>query len=69
MQRLIHFSDISADLKHKSRRMRTKAEGDEAVLDAFPAATILRYAPLAPNRRVFTAQRARDGRSCATCFA
>lgn len=42
VQRLIHFSDMGAALDHKSVRMRTKAEGDKAVVEAFPEATIMR---------------------------
>ncbi|EFJ44232.1 NADH:ubiquinone oxidoreductase 39 kDa subunit [Volvox carteri f. nagariensis] len=42
VDRLIHFSDMGADVNHKSKRMRTKALGDEALLEAFPSATIMR---------------------------
>ncbi|GLC37331.1 hypothetical protein PLESTB_001135500 [Pleodorina starrii] len=42
VDRLIHFSDMGADANHKSKRMRTKALGDEAVREAFPSATIMR---------------------------
>ncbi|KAG2448737.1 hypothetical protein HYH02_006091 [Chlamydomonas schloesseri] len=42
VQRLIHFSAMGADVNHKSLRMRTKAVGDNAVLEAFPDATIVR---------------------------
>ncbi len=43
MDRLIHFSDMGADVNHASKRMRTKALGDAALLEAFPAATIMRW--------------------------
>ncbi|GFR45652.1 hypothetical protein Agub_g7063 [Astrephomene gubernaculifera] len=46
IDRLVHFSDMGADLQHTSRRMRTKAEGDKALLDAFPTATIMRPADI-----------------------
>jgi uncharacterized protein YbjT (DUF2867 family) len=39
---LVHVSAIGADLKSGGRYGRTKAEGERAVLEAFPAATILR---------------------------
>lgn len=42
VDRLIHFSDMGADLNHKSLRMSTKALGDLAVREAFPSATIMR---------------------------
>ena len=42
VERLIHFSDMGADLKHKSRRMRTKAQGDADLLRIFPDATIFK---------------------------
>ncbi|KAG2498336.1 hypothetical protein HYH03_003596 [Edaphochlamys debaryana] len=42
VERLIHFSDMGADLNHTSVRMRTKAEGDKALMETFPDATILR---------------------------
>lgn len=43
VDRFIHFSDMGADLEHKSKRMRTKALGDKAVMEAFPTATIMRW--------------------------
>lgn len=46
VERLIHFSDIGADEKSASRRMRTKALGDKAVRELFPAATIFKPAPV-----------------------
>jgi len=39
---LIHMSAIGADLQSPSRYGRSKAEGEQAVREAFPAATILR---------------------------
>ncbi|GIL71260.1 hypothetical protein Vretimale_2871 [Volvox reticuliferus] len=46
VDRLIHFSDMGADMNHASKRMRTKALGDEAVRKAFPSATIVRPADI-----------------------
>ena len=43
IERLIHVSDMGADVAHPSRRMSTKAKGDEALMAAFPTATILRW--------------------------
>jgi NADH dehydrogenase len=40
--RLVHVSAIGADKASQSRYGRTKAEGEDAVRAAFPAATILR---------------------------
>lgn len=40
--RLIHISAIGADAKSRSAYARSKAEGEAAVHEAFPAATILR---------------------------
>ena len=40
--RLVHLSAIGADASSPSVYARTKAEGEAAVLSAFPAATILR---------------------------
>ena len=40
--RLVHLSAIGADGASESQYARTKAEGEAAVLAAFPAATILR---------------------------
>lgn len=42
VERLVHISDMAAAPDHKSKRMRTKALGDEALLKEFPEATILR---------------------------
>jgi uncharacterized protein YbjT (DUF2867 family) len=39
---LVHISAIGADLKASGRYGRTKAEGERAVLEAFPRAVILR---------------------------
>jgi len=41
-RRLIHISAIGADRRSSSAYARTKAEGEAAVLEAFPAATVLR---------------------------
>lgn len=41
-KQLVHVSAIGADLKASGRYGRTKAEGERAVLDAFPRAVILR---------------------------
>ncbi|KXZ51581.1 hypothetical protein GPECTOR_12g544 [Gonium pectorale] len=46
VDRLVHFSDMGADPEHASKRMRTKALGDQAVLEAFPRATIFRPADI-----------------------
>lgn len=40
--RFVHISAIGADLKSPSRYARTKAEGEQAVLEEFPDAIILR---------------------------
>ncbi len=42
VERLIHISAIGADAKSRSAYARSKAEGEAAVHEAFPAATILR---------------------------
>jgi len=42
VERLVHISAIGADENSSSRYGRTKALGEKAVLEAFPAATILR---------------------------
>lgn len=42
VQRFVHLSAIGADPESESRYGRTKAEGERAVLDAFPEAVILR---------------------------
>jgi uncharacterized protein YbjT (DUF2867 family) len=42
VKRLIHISAIGANAKSTSEYARTKAEGEQAVLDAFPDAIILR---------------------------
>jgi NADH dehydrogenase len=41
-RRLVHISAIGADAKSKSSYARTKAEGEAAVRQAFPDATVLR---------------------------
>jgi NADH dehydrogenase len=41
-RRLVHISAIGADANSKSAYARTKAEGEAAVRQAFPTATILR---------------------------
>jgi hypothetical protein len=43
VERFIHFSDIGADEKSSSRRMRTKALGDKAVREIIPSATIFKW--------------------------
>ena len=42
VQALVHLSAIGADVESRSAYGRTKGEGEAAVLDAFPQATILR---------------------------
>lgn len=42
VKRFIHISAIGADLKSKARYAVTKAEGEQAVLEEFPDAVILR---------------------------
>ena len=42
IQRFIHFSSLAADPRSPSAYARSKAEGEAAVRDAFPTATILR---------------------------
>ena len=42
VKRLVHISSIGADAKSASAYARTKAEGETAVRQNFPAATILR---------------------------
>jgi NADH dehydrogenase len=42
VERLVHVSAIGADPRSPSAYARTKAAGEQAVLDAFPTATILR---------------------------
>ncbi|GAX76358.1 hypothetical protein CEUSTIGMA_g3804.t1 [Chlamydomonas eustigma] len=46
VERLIHFSDMGADLMHTSRRMRSKAQGDLDVQKIFPSATIFKPGPV-----------------------
>lgn len=50
LERLVHFSDIGADASSASRRMRTKAAGDAALLDPSSGVadkvTIFRPAPI-----------------------
>ncbi|HEX3535184.1 MAG TPA: complex I NDUFA9 subunit family protein [Stellaceae bacterium] len=42
IERFIHFSSLAADPRASSAYARSKAEGEAAVRDAFPTATILR---------------------------
>jgi len=42
VSRLVHVSAIGADAASAAQYARTKAEGERAVLDAFPDATVLR---------------------------
>jgi len=42
IERFIHFSSLAADPRSGSAYARSKAEGEAAVRDAFPTATILR---------------------------
>lgn len=42
IERFIHISALGADPRSSSRYARSKAAGEQAVLDAFPTATILR---------------------------
>jgi NADH dehydrogenase len=42
IERFIHFSSLAADTRSPSAYARSKAEGEAAVRDAFPTATILR---------------------------
>eukprot|EP00455_Lapot_gusevi_P038503 TRINITY_DN4316_c0_g1_i1.p2 TRINITY_DN4316_c0_g1~~TRINITY_DN4316_c0_g1_i1.p2 ORF type:complete len:415 (-),score=186.11 TRINITY_DN4316_c0_g1_i1:305-1501(-) len=46
VERLIHFSAIGADKDSASDFYRSKAEGEAAVFEAFPRATVLRPAPI-----------------------
>eukprot|EP01025_Chloroclados_australasicus_P010682 TRINITY_DN14429_c0_g1_i3.p1 TRINITY_DN14429_c0_g1~~TRINITY_DN14429_c0_g1_i3.p1 ORF type:complete len:354 (+),score=39.03 TRINITY_DN14429_c0_g1_i3:50-1063(+) len=46
VERLIQASCFGADLDSPSNRLRTRAEGDAGVLEAFPDATIMRFGPL-----------------------
>lgn len=46
VSRVIHVSHINADVNSKSKFYRAKAEGEEAVKEAFPGATIVRPAPM-----------------------
>lgn len=47
LERFVHISDLGADPEHASSRMRSKAKGDAAVLEALPGlATVLRPAPV-----------------------
>lgn len=42
VKNLVHVSALGADLESDAAYARTKAEGEKAVLEAFPSATILR---------------------------
>ena len=42
VERLIHISAIGADPRSNSAYARSKAAGEQAIMDAFPTATILR---------------------------
>ena len=44
--RLVHLSALGAGPESSSERLRTKWEGEEAVREAFPGATVLRPAPM-----------------------
>jgi NADH dehydrogenase (ubiquinone) 1 alpha subcomplex subunit 9 len=44
--RLVHFSALGASHDAPSKRLRTKAAGEEAVREAFPTATVVRPAPV-----------------------
>ncbi len=50
---LVHLSALGADLNSQSDSARTKAEGEEAVLGAFPAAMILRPSVIFGNEDQF----------------
>jgi uncharacterized protein YbjT (DUF2867 family) len=42
VDRLVHISGIGADARSTSPYVRSRGEGEEAVLDAFPSATLIR---------------------------
>ncbi|HEX5317916.1 MAG TPA: complex I NDUFA9 subunit family protein [Stellaceae bacterium] len=42
VERFVHFSALGADPRSTSAYLRSKAAGEQAILDAFPTATILR---------------------------
>jgi len=46
VKRFIHFSSVGADVNSPSPFLRSKAEGEEAVRQEFPQATILRLGPV-----------------------
>jgi len=46
VERFIHFSCLGADVNSKFKFQRTKAEGEKAVLEVFPGATIIKPAPI-----------------------
>jgi uncharacterized protein YbjT (DUF2867 family) len=46
VERLIHVSCLGADAHSPSPRLATRGAGEEAVLDFFPNATIMRLGPL-----------------------
>jgi hypothetical protein len=43
VERLIHFSEMGADVNHASRRLASKAQGDALVMQHVPSATIVRW--------------------------
>lgn len=51
--RLVHISALGADLESDSNSARTKAEGEQAVLAAFPSAMILRPSVIFGNEDQF----------------
>lgn len=53
VERFIHFSDIGADEKSLSRRMKSKALGDKAVREILPSATIIKPAPVVGDEDYF----------------
>jgi len=46
VERFIHFSCLGADVNSKFKFQKTKAEGEKAVLEVFPNATIFKPAPI-----------------------
>ena len=54
VERLIQVSSLAADTASPSRRLASKAAGDDAVRAAFPGATIIRAGPqVGPEDRFF----------------